>query len=87
MQYILDPANGVITTAIIEAAQNKGKRPDIRAILDAPEDEYKAYEQSILQKLQDKNWKPALHDKVLLREGSHKKQRIIEKPRFDELVI
>lgn len=87
MQYILDPANGVITTAIIEAAQNKGKRPDIRAILDAPEDEYRAYEQSILQKLQDKNWKPALHDKVLLREGSHKKQRIIEKPRFDELVI
>ena len=48
MQYILDPANEVITTAIIEAAQNKGKRPDIRAILDAPEDEYRAYEQSIL---------------------------------------
>lgn len=69
-----------IKQSIIEAADHKKKRPEVKralADLDRKADE-------IAEKMIGGTWRPPRHEKSRLCEGSHKKTRYIEKPRWDD---
>lgn len=69
-----------IKLSIIEAADHKKKRPEVKkalADLDGKADE-------IEEKYRAGTWRPPRHEKSRLCEGSHKKERMIEKPRWDD---
>lgn len=69
-----------IEASIEEAARHKTKRS---VVINALEDKTgKAKE--IHKKIASGNWKPPAHEKHTLREGSHKKVRVIIKPRWDD---
>lgn len=73
-----------IKLSIKSASENKRKRADVRralANLDKAAKDKKALVES-------GNWRPPRHEKARLCEGSHKKTRMIEKPRWkDEQII
>jgi len=66
--------------AIVEAARYKRNRPSVAMILENKA----AKAEEVCRKLESGTWKPPQHKKQLLREGSHKKEREIVKPRFDD---
>lgn len=66
--------------AIEEAARYKRNRPSVAMILENKA----AKAEEVCRKLESGTWKPPQHKKQLLREGSHKKEREIVKPRFDD---
>lgn len=69
-----------IKRAIREAADHKKRRPEVKRAL--REIDEKAEE--IRKKLLSGKWHPPKHSKSRLCEGSHKKTRMIEKPRWDD---
>lgn len=68
-----------IESCIYSASQGKRSRVLVKQILENPE----PVVNKILSQIQDKTWYPPSHGKTSLREGSHKKERIIEKPYFN----
>lgn len=75
---MLDPE--YVKMCIMTASVGKRNRTLVQKIINNPQPTI----DKILTKLKDKTWEPPLHEKVSLREGSHKKERIIEKPIFDD---
>lgn len=69
-----------IKNAILEAADHKKNRPEVKRALG--DMDRKAGE--IKGKLLSGEWRPPKHSKSRLCEGSHKKTRMIEKPRWDD---
>lgn len=66
--------------SIVEAARYKTDRPSVRNILEHKED----VAERICQKIERGTWFPPHHEKHKLQEGSHRKEREIVKPRFDD---
>lgn len=66
--------------SIEEAAQHKKDRPSVQYILAHKE----AVAERVCRKIERGEWHPPHHEKKKLQEGSHKKQREIVKPRFDD---
>lgn len=69
-----------VEAAIEEAAKDKKNRPMVRRILDRKRE--KAEE--IVSALESGKWRPPKHRAHTLQEGSHKKTREIQKPRWDD---
>ena len=69
-----------IAASIKEAAEHKKNRPYVKKIVDHT-DEKAA---KVLALLKSGNWEPPAHEKTRLCEGSHKKERMIDKPVFDD---
>lgn len=67
-------------TSIEEAARYKKNRPSVAAIVANKENKA----ETVCRKLESGEWHPPRHEKHKLQEGSHKKEREIEKPRFDD---
>lgn len=66
--------------SIEEAAQHKKDRPSVQHILEHKEE----VAERICQKIERGEWYPPHHERQKLQEGSHKKEREIVKPRFDD---
>jgi len=69
-----------IEASIVEASKYKKDRPIVARILARKTE--KAEE--IREKVVGGKWTPPRHETHLLREGAHKKERQIQKPRFDD---
>ena len=66
--------------AIEEAARYKKTRPSVAAILEHKEE----VAERVCRRIESGEWHPPHHQKQKLQEGSHKKEREIVKPRFDD---
>lgn len=69
-----------IKAAIIEAAEHKKRRARVRQTLENLDDKAK----EVHDKIESGNWEPKRHDRKRIQEGSHKKERTIEKPEWDD---
>lgn len=76
-EQIIEPE--YIKRCIQSASIGKRKREMVRSILDYPE----PVVNKIIKEITTDSWKPPHHSKQKLQEGSHRKQRIIEKPQFN----
>ena len=73
-----------IEAAIVEAAEGKRKRKLVQKTLEGKEEAAR----EIRERLLSLEWYPPKHSKRSLREGSHKKERQIEKPIwYDEQIV
>lgn len=73
-----------IEAAIVEAATGKRKRSRVQRTLEGKEEAAR----KIRERLLSLEWYPPKHKKRRLREGSHKKERQIEKPIwYDEQIV
>lgn len=69
-----------IIASIKEAAKHKTARPEVqRALADIG-----AKAQQIADRISGGRWEPPNHKPCRLQEGPHKKERVIEKPRWDD---
>lgn len=87
--YLMHSFNGLyvammdheeIKESIKEAAKHKTKRREVQNALSNIDE--KAVK--IANKISTGKWKPPIHKQYILQEGSHKKERTIEKPRWDD---
>lgn len=69
-----------IKTAIITASRGKRGRRHVARILENPTPTI----QRITEQLDNGTWRPPHHDIISLREGAHKKERMITKPSFEK---
>ena len=72
----VDP--GFIEGCILTAAEHKRKRRSVQAVVK----NRKQVANLVSEELKQGIWEPPLHKKTILREGAHKKERVIEKPVF-----
>lgn len=68
-----------VEQSIINASRGKRNRVLVQDILNNPQ----KIINKTLRQIKDKTWTPPPHQKNKLKEGSHRKERIIEKPVFN----
>ena len=68
-----------IEACITLASKDKRNRASIKRIC---EDPTKVIEKTIYE-LENDLWEPETHNKIKLREGAHRKEREVQKPKFN----